>query len=114
MESFLKINYITHSKTTPLWPQANAPVERNNRVTQKAIQSAVNDERNWKHKQEIFLLSYRNTPHCTTGENLSLLLFSRVVRDKLTTVPSTVNRSRHDDVVKRNRAQKEKMKLIPM
>ena len=50
MESFLKINYITHSKTTPLWPQANAPVERNNRVTQKAIQSAVNDKRNWKHK----------------------------------------------------------------
>ena len=62
----------------------------------------------------MFLLSYRNTPHCKTGENLSLLLFSRVVRDKLTTVPSTVDRSRHDDVVKRNRAQKEKMKLIAM
>ena len=38
------------------------------------------------------------------------LLFSRTVRDKLPTVPSTEDVSRHDDAVKRNRAQNEKMK----
>ena len=55
-------------------------------------------------------MSYRNTLHCTTGETPSFLLFSRTVRDKLPTVPGTEDVSRHDDVVKRNRAQKEKMK----
>ena len=58
-------------------------------------------------------MSYRNTPHCTTGEMPSFLLFSRAVRDKLPTVPGTVEGSRHDDAVKRNRAQKEKMKTYP-
>ena len=30
MESFLKINGITHNRITPLWPQANTKVERIN------------------------------------------------------------------------------------
>ena len=110
MESFLKINGITHTKTTPLWPQANEQVERINRVIKKAIQTAINEGRNWKHELDTFLLTYRNTLHCTTGETPSFLLFSRTVRDKLPTVPGTEGVSRHDDVVKRNRAQKEKMK----
>ena len=110
MESFLKINGITHTKTTPLWLQANEQVERINRVIKKAIQTAINEGRNWKHELDTFLLTYRNTLHCTTGETPSFLLFSRTVRDKLQTVPGTEGVSRHDDVVKRNRAQKEKMK----
>ena len=55
-------------------------------------------------------MSNRNTPNCATGETPSFLLFSRTIRDKLPTVPGTVDGSRHDDAVKRNRAQKEKMK----
>ena len=110
MESFLKINGITHTKTTPLWPQANEQVERINRVIKKAIQTAINEDRNWKHELNTFLLTYRNTLHCTTDETPSFLLFSRTVRDKLPTVPGTEGVSRHNDVVKRNRAQKEKMK----
>ena len=45
-----------------------------------------------------------------TGETLSFLLFSSSVRDKLPTVPGTKDVSRHDDAVKRNSAQKEKIK----
>ena len=56
------------------------------------------------------MLSYRNTPPCTTGKTPSFLLFYRVVRDKLPTVPSPVDGSKHDDAVKRNHAQEEKMK----
>ena len=55
-------------------------------------------------------MSYRNTPHCATGKMPSFILFSRVFRDKLPTVPSTVDGSRHDDAVKRNRAENEKKK----
>ena len=40
----------------------------------------------------------------------SFILFSRVFRDKLPTVPSTVDGSRHDDAVKRNRAENDKKK----
>ena len=72
---FLKINGITHNRTTPLWSQANGKVERINRVIRKATQSAVSEGRNWKHKLDLFLLSYRNFPHCTTGETPSFLLF---------------------------------------
>ena len=59
----------------------------------------------------MFLLSYRNTPYCTTGETLSFYLFSRVVWDKLPTVPGNFDGSRHDNAVKRNCVQKEKMKI---
>ena len=79
-------------------------LERINRVIKKAIQSAINKGRNWQHELDTFLLSYRNTPHCTTGETPSFLLFSRIVRDKLPTVPGPIDASRHDDAVKRNRA----------
>ena len=110
MESFLKINGITHTRTTPLWPQANGQVERINCVIKKAIQAAINEGRNWKHELDTFLLSYRNTPHCTTSETPSFLLFSRIARDKLPTVPGAEDVWRHDDAVKRNPVQKEKMK----
>ena len=104
MESFLKTNGITHTRTTPLWPQANGQVERIKRVIKKAIQPAINEGRNWKHELNTFLLSYRNASHCTPGGTPSFLLFSRTVRDKLPTVPDTEDVSRHDDAVKRNRA----------
>ena len=74
------------------------------------MQAAITKGRNWQHELDTFLLSYRNTPHCTTGETPSFLLFSRTVKDKLPTVPGTEDVSRHEDAVKRNRAQKEKMK----
>ena len=41
--------------------------------------------RNWKHELDTFLSNYRNTPHCATGQTTSFLLFSRDVRDKLST-----------------------------
>ena len=111
MESFLKINGINHNRTTPLWPQANEQVKGINGVITKAIQSVFKEGRNWKHELDMFLLSYRNTPYCTTGETLSFYLFSRVVWDKLPTVPGNFDGSRHDNAVKRNCAQKEKMKI---
>ena len=109
-ELFLKINGIHHNKTTPLWPQANGQVERINRVIKKAIQAAVNDGLNWRNELNTFLLSYRNTPHCTTGETPSFLLFSRNIRDKLPSIPHEINNRRHQEAVSKNNVNKEKMK----
>ena len=72
---FLKINGITHNRSTSLWPQANRQIEPINRVIKKAIQYAVNKGRNWKHELDTFLLSYRNTSHCSAGETPSFLFF---------------------------------------
>ena len=66
---------ITRTRTTSLWPQTNGQVERINRVIKKTIQATINEGRNWKHELDTFLLSYRNTPHCTRGETPSFLLF---------------------------------------
>ena len=110
MESFLKINGISHNRTTPLWFQANGQVERINHVIKKAIQDAINEGRNWKHELDTFLLSSRHTPHCTTSETPSFLLFSRTISDKSPAVAGTEDVSRHDDTVKQNCAQKVKMK----
>ena len=57
MDSFLKINGVVHSKTAPLWSQANGQVERLKRVFKKAKQSAVNEGLNWKHELGTFMLS---------------------------------------------------------
>ena len=108
MESFLKINGITHNKITPTWSQANEQVEWLNRIIKKAIQSAVNKGCNGKHELNKFLLGYRKTPQHTIGKAPSFLLFSRVDRDKLPTVPSAADDSRHGDTVKRKPALKEK------
>ena len=75
MESFLKINGITHNRTTLLWLQANGQVERINCFIKKAIQAAINEGCNWQHEFDTFLLIYRNTLHCTTGETPSFLFF---------------------------------------
>ena len=77
MESFFKINGITHNRTTPLWPQANGQVEQINCVIKKAIQSAINEGHNWQHELDMFLLSYRNT-HCTTDEMPSFFFLGLV------------------------------------
>ena len=76
----------------------------------KTIQSAVHEGRNSKHELDTFLLSYRNTPHCTARETPSFLLFSRVVRYKLPTLLSTVDGSRDNGAVKRTMHRKKKMR----
>ena len=90
MESFLKINGITHNRTTLLWLQVNGrQVERINRVIKKAIQAAINKGCNCQHELDTFLLTYRNTLHCTTVETPSFLIFSRTTSNKLPAVPGT-------------------------
>ena len=76
----------------------------------KTIQSAVHEGRNSKHELDTFLLSYRNTPHCTARETPSFLQFSRVVRYKLPTLLSTVDGSRDNGAVKRTMHRKKKMR----
>ena len=71
-KTFLKDNGIKHSKTIPLWLQANGAIERQNR-----------SGKDWKEAVQTYLVAYQNTPHPSTGVCPSELLFGRTLRTKI-------------------------------
>ncbi|CAB4011802.1 PREDICTED: uncharacterized protein K02A2.6-like [Paramuricea clavata] len=82
-ESFLQENGIEHRKTTPLWPQANGKIERQNRSLLKRMQIARVEGQDWRKAVQTYLIAYRNTPHPTTGMCPAELMFRRKLRTKL-------------------------------
>ncbi|XP_062710814.1 uncharacterized protein K02A2.6-like [Aedes albopictus] len=71
-------------RTTPYWPQANGEVERANKTILKHLKiSQEAGSEDWIWDLRTFLLMYNSTPHATTGEAPSVLMFGRVLRDKL-------------------------------
>ncbi|XP_014677981.1 PREDICTED: uncharacterized protein K02A2.6-like [Priapulus caudatus] len=81
-ESYMKENDIEHRKSTPLWPQANGEVERQNRTLYKSMKIAQAQNRDWKLELNKFLTAYRSTPHTSTGVSPAELLFGRKIRTK--------------------------------
>jgi hypothetical protein len=107
-ESFLQENGIEHRKTTPLWPQANGEIERQNRSLLKRMQIARVEGQDWRKAVQTYLIAYRNTPHPTTGISPAELMFRRKLRTKL---PELTENVRLDDEEMRDKdREKEKMK----
>ena len=82
-ERFLKTNDIEHRTSTPLWPQANGEVERQNRSLLKALRIAKAEKKNIWTEMRKFLTVYRTTPHSSTGVTPAKLLFNREIRTKI-------------------------------
>ena len=82
-EQYLKDQGIEHRKTTPLWPQANGEVERQNKSLLKRMRIAQAEGKEWKKELRKYLVAYRSTPHTTTGVSPAELLFGRKMRTKL-------------------------------
>ncbi|VDI20366.1 Hypothetical predicted protein [Mytilus galloprovincialis] len=82
-KNFMSEHGIVHHRTTPLWPQANGEVERQNRSIMKRVKIAQAEGRDWKLELNKFLIMYRSTAHSTTGVSPSELLFGRKIRTKL-------------------------------
>ncbi|PIK50919.1 hypothetical protein BSL78_12219 [Apostichopus japonicus] len=82
-ESYLETCGISHRTTTPLWPQANGEVERQNRSLLKALKIAQVEKKDWRSELNHFLMAYRSTPHSTTGVSPAELMFNRKIRTKL-------------------------------
>jgi hypothetical protein len=81
---YLKKNDIVHHRTTPLWPQANGEVERQNRSLLQRIKIAQGEGRNWKDKLLTYSFAYnRTTPHSTLGISPAEALYGRKLRTKL-------------------------------
>ena len=109
VENYLTENGIVHRKTTPLWPQANGEVERQNRSIMKRVRIAQSQNIDWKADLQKYLIMYRSTPHSTTGVTPAELLFNRPFRTKL----PQLNDISVDDVAVRDRDSelKEKGKM---
>lgn len=107
-ELYLKTNNIELRHTTPLWPQANGEVERQNRTLKKAMMIAQSEGKDWKQELNTFLLAYRSTPHHTTGVSPAELLFKRKIRTKLPELNTTNNLD--EEIRDRDRLRKEKGK----
>ena len=78
-KKYLKENGIEHRRTTPLWPQANGEIEKQNRSILKRLRIAQAEGRNWRSEIDDFLMMYRITPHSTTGVSPAELLFGTTV-----------------------------------
>lgn len=82
-EQYLKNQGIEHRRTTPLWPQANGEVERQNKSLLKRMRKAQAEGKEWKKELRKYLVAYRSTPHTTTDVSPAELLFGRKMRTKL-------------------------------
>jgi len=93
--------------TTPRWPEANGQVERQNRSIMKRIQIAHNNRVDYESALMTWLFTYRNTPHSITGKSPAEMLFGRVLRTNLPSLPNSF-----DDVEARDRDSEMKHKMI--
>ena len=66
-ERYLEDRGVEHRKTTPVWPQANGEVERQNRSLLKRMRIAQAEGKDWKDELRKYLVAYRSNLHTTTG-----------------------------------------------
>ena len=109
-EAYLKDNNVEHRVSTPLWPQANGEVERQNRSLLKAMRIAHSEGRDWQREMQKFLLAYRSTPHTITGVSPAKLLFGREIRSKLSGVEELRSASNESEALDRDCERKQKGK----
>ena len=107
-KKYLEENGIEHRRTTPLWPQANGEVERQNRSILKCLRIAQAEGRNWRSEMSDFLMRHSSTTHSTTGVSPAQLLFGRRIRTKL---PQLQEFTVEDEVRDRDSERKEKGKV---
>ena len=105
-KSFLREHGIIHHRNTPLWPQANGEVERQNRSLMKRIRISHSSGRDWKSDLQSYLLAYRSTPNTTTGVSPAELLFRRKIRTKI----PDLQQLNADDIEVRDRDSENKGK----
>lgn len=96
-----------HRRTTPYWPQANGEVERVNGMIEKHLKISQLEGTEWKWDLRISVLMYNSTPHTTTGVAPSVLMFGRIIRDKLPALSIRPNKL-VEEIQDRDRIQKQK------
>ena len=79
---FTKLNGIKHVRVSPYHPASNGEAERFIRTFKEAMKAGRNDGLTVPHRLASFLLTYRTTPHSTTGIPPCELLMGRQLRTR--------------------------------
>ncbi len=87
---FMQSNGIKHIRSTPYHPATNGAVERLVRTFKESMKAGHYDRLSVQHRLQNFLLTYRSTPHSTTGETPSLLFLGRHLRTRLDLIRPSV------------------------
>ena len=94
-EAFLAGYDIRHNLTSRYNPQANGGVERLNRVLKESLKASLAEGKKFDEAIQIFLRTYRSTPHAITGVTPAELMINRNLRLGLNVLqprkPSTDN-----------------------
>ncbi|XP_063831899.1 uncharacterized protein K02A2.6-like isoform X1 [Ostrinia nubilalis] len=80
---FMQNNGIEHIFSAPYHPASNGAAENAVRTIKKVIKKAIRKKKDIQKFLNTFLLHYRNTEHCTTGESPATLMLGRQLRIKL-------------------------------
>ncbi len=83
-EDFLAAHWIKHSKSAQYSPQANAAVERLNRVIKEGIKAALAEGKPFMTGLRQVLAAYRMNKHATTGASPASPMLAFSVRTPLT------------------------------
>ena len=101
--SFLKSNGVKHIMSAPYHPSSNGLAEHFIKTFKKAMKNPDHPSTSFDQQLMSFLLSYRTTPHCTTGETPVSLFLLRSVRTRLDLMYPEVK----DTVMKKQAEQKD-------
>lgn len=82
-QTFVKQNGILHTTSTPGHPATNGLAERYVRTFKTGIKKLANTTVNIDDRLSLFLLQYRTTPNCTTGQSPADLFLHRHVHTRL-------------------------------
>jgi len=104
MKQWLSIIGCRQILTPPYHPRSNGLAERFVRTYKEHLRA--DDSSDIQAATERFLLSYRNTPHSTTGQPPSMLLKGRLLRTKLTALANL----KEEIYVKDHRSKDKKWK----
>ena len=94
-KDFMRTNGIKHMRSAPYHPASNGAAERMVQTLKQALKSSIQAGRPFELALSSVLLSYRVTPHSTTGVSPSSLFMGRELRTRLDLlVPDTGARVR--------------------
>ena len=95
--------------TTQYHPMANGMVERFNQNLKKVIHTAYNEGADVEEAVDKYMAAYRNTPHTTTGQKPSKLMWNKDIKTKLPSLPTKSTGKHHKEARKRDQKEKDKM-----
>uniref|UniRef100_A0AAV2KT32 Integrase catalytic domain-containing protein n=1 Tax=Knipowitschia caucasica TaxID=637954 RepID=A0AAV2KT32_KNICA len=107
--TFLKANGVKHIRSAPYHPATNGLAERFVQTFKHALRSSRGTAP-IQQRLDIFLLTYRNTPHATTKEPPAMLFTKRTLRTRLDILKPSVTGVVHQSQVAQQQRRQQRSK----